>query len=170
MLEAIESDPIAAAGDPPIAQPDVLAETRNARAVADPELGELASLVSVFALSPYVALSTWSGIMFVQRLTVLAAACALSVLAWQLVRRRVGTTAHWIARGLVVLGVGTLAFNYAAMVLRAAGVLTPATDVEQMADITAELTLDLWFSGVVIVVGAVSHGLFSLLNGEARVK
>ena len=44
MLAAIESDPIAAAGDPPIAQPDVLAETRNARAVADPELGELASL------------------------------------------------------------------------------------------------------------------------------
>lgn len=43
LLEAIESDPIAAAGGSPIASTDVLRDTRAAMALAaDPQLGELA--------------------------------------------------------------------------------------------------------------------------------
>jgi hypothetical protein len=45
LLDAIESDPIAAAGGAPIVGADVLRETREAAALAaDPQLGELAQL------------------------------------------------------------------------------------------------------------------------------
>jgi hypothetical protein len=50
LLEAIESDPIAAAGGPPIVSPDVVRDTRTAMALAaDPELGELATLRDAYS-------------------------------------------------------------------------------------------------------------------------
>lgn len=62
---------------------------------------------------------TRSGIMLVQVLrpvqilTVGGTACALSVLAWQLVRRRLSVGAHVMARGFVVLGLAGLVFSCA---------------------------------------------------------
>jgi hypothetical protein len=56
LLEAIETDPIAAAGGAPIAPADVLRDTRTAMALAaDPELGELAVLRDAYQFSLGVA-------------------------------------------------------------------------------------------------------------------
>jgi hypothetical protein len=50
LLEAIESDPIAAAGGPAIVPADVVRDTRTAMALAaDPELGELATLRDAYS-------------------------------------------------------------------------------------------------------------------------
>jgi hypothetical protein len=56
LLEAIESDPIAAAGGAPIAPVEVLRDTRAAMALAaDPELGELAVLRDAYQFCVGVA-------------------------------------------------------------------------------------------------------------------
>lgn len=78
-------------------------------------------MVTMFIFSHWLTVLTESVVKLVYILTVGGAACALCVLAWHLVRRN-ESDAHWIARGLVALGVAGLAFNYAALALRAAGV------------------------------------------------
>ena len=96
-------------------------------------------IVTMFAVSHLLTPFTWLAIRLVQILTAGGTACALSVLAWQLVRRRLAPRAHLIPRGVVVLGVAALAFNYAVLALRAAGVLTAPMGIEQTAGVVADL-------------------------------
>jgi hypothetical protein len=73
-----------------------------------------------------------------------------------------------VARGSVALGILMLAYNYAALVLRQAGVLRSPMGFEQMAELTAALTVDLWISSVFLVVGAASHAVFSRRGSKAN--
>jgi hypothetical protein len=115
---------------------------------------------------------TRSGIMLVQILrpvqilTVGGTACALSVLAWQLVRRRLSVGAHVMARGFVVLGLAGLVFSCAVLALRQAGVLAAPVGLEQTAGVIAELTVDLWISSAVLLLGAVSHAVSSRFRDQ----
>jgi hypothetical protein len=97
-------------------------------------------------------------------LTMAGAASALCVLVWNLVRGRLAVDANWVARGVVVLGIAGLAFNYGAMALQAAGVVKQPSDLSEMADAIAGLTLDLWIDSAIVVLGAVIHVASSRLR------
>ena len=65
--------------------------------------------VTSFAILRGVAPSTWSKVEVAQAVTLAFSACALSVLAWQIVRRRLAPGAHLTTRGLAGLGLVLLA-------------------------------------------------------------
>jgi len=72
--------------------------------------------------------------------------------------------ANWIARGLVLLGLAGLAFSYATVALRSAGVLRQSVGLSQLAGVIAALTVDLWISSAILLLGAVSHLTLSRLR------
>jgi hypothetical protein len=125
-------------------------------------------MVMMFLLYRWLTPFTDSVVRLVYMITVAGAACALCVLAWHLVRRRrrLAVDAHWIARSLVVLGVAGLAFNYAALALRAAGVLEQPSGLSETAGVISGLTVDLWINSAILVLGAVSHLAWSRLRSQ----
>ncbi len=74
-----------------------------------------------------------------------------------LLRRRLAVDANWFARAPVVLGIAGLAFNYAALALRSAGVLEQPSGLSATADVIAGLTVELWINSAILVLGAVIH-------------
>lgn len=124
-------------------------------------------MITTFVMYHLLAPFTWSAIRLVQILTAGGTACALSVLAWQLVRRRLAARAHLIARGFVVVGVAGLAFNYGVLALRQANVLAAPVGIEQTAGQIAELTVDLWINSLILLLGAVSHAVSSRLRSQS---
>jgi len=62
-------------------------------------------MVTSFVILLRVAPSTWSKVEVAQAGALALSACALSVLAWQIVRRRLALGAQLITRGLAGLGV-----------------------------------------------------------------
>jgi hypothetical protein len=116
----------------------------------------------MFIVSHWLTVFTQSVVRLVHILTVAGAACGLCILAWHLVRRRrLAVGASWIARGLVVLGLAGLAFNYATLALKTAGVLEQPAGLTQLAGVIAELTVDLWINSAILVLGAASHVAWS---------
>lgn len=99
--------------------------------------------------------------------TMAGAACALGVLAWHLLRRRGAVDSHWIARGLAALGVAGLAFDYAALALRAAGALERPSGLSALAGLIAGLTVDLWINSAILFLGAASHLAWCRLRSHA---
>ena len=114
-------------------------------------------MVTMFLVYPWLTPFTESVVRLVNIVTVAGAACALCILAWHLVRRRLAVDAQWIARGLVVLGIAGLAFKYAALALRAAGVLEQPSGVSESAGVIAGVTVDLWINSAILLLGAVIH-------------
>jgi hypothetical protein len=125
-------------------------------------------MTTMFAVSHLLPPFTWLAIRLVHILTAGGTACALSVLAWQLVRRRLAPRVHLIPRGFVVLGVAALAFNYAVLALREVGVLAAPVGLEQMAGVVAGLTVDLWINSAILFLGAVSHAVSSRLRSQPK--
>jgi hypothetical protein len=119
------------------------------------------SMIVAVAVSHLLPPSMASAFTILLALTMAGTACALAVLAWQLARRRLAADAHVIVRGLVVLGVAGLAYNFGEMTLRQAGVLAATKGLEQMAAVTAGLTVDVGLNSAVVLLGAVSHGVLS---------
>jgi hypothetical protein len=118
------------------------------------------STVTMFVVLLVVPPSAWSAFRFAQALIVALGACALGALAWQVARRRV-TTSHAAVRAIVALGLVLLALCYAALALRGLGVLSPPEGFEQMAELSARLTIDLRIGGAVVAVGAAGHVVLS---------
>jgi hypothetical protein len=100
----------------------------------------------------------------VHTVTLTGAACALCVLGSLIVRRRLAIDANWFARGPLVLGIAGLAFSYAALALRSAGVLKQPAGLSAMADVIAGLTVDLWINSAILVLAAVVHVASSRLR------
>lgn len=123
-------------------------------------------MVTMFIAYRWQTPSTHSVVSFLHVLTMAGAACALAVLGWQLVRRRLAVEAYWFARAPVVLGIAGLAFNYAALALRSAGVLKQPSGLSAMADVIAGLTVDLWINSAILVLGAVIHVASSRLRSQ----
>jgi hypothetical protein len=125
-------------------------------------------MVTMFLVYRWLTPFTDSVVRLVYIVTVAGAACALCILAWHLVRRRrLAVDAHWIARGLVVLGIAGLAFNYAALALRAAGVLEQPSGLSESAGVIAGLTVDLWTNSAILLLGSVIHAL-RRVSGPSR--
>lgn len=83
-------------------------------------VASLWAVATTWMVTMFIIFSHWQTVLaesvvrLVHILTVAAVACGLCILAWRLVRRRhLAVDANWIARGLVVLGLAGLAFNYA---------------------------------------------------------
>jgi hypothetical protein len=115
-------------------------------------------MVTMFIVFEWLTALTESVTRFVYILTVGGAAGGLCILGWHLVRRRrLAGDVHWIARGLVVLGVAGLAINYVTLALRAAGVLEEPSGLSGTADMIAGLTLGLWINSAIMLLGAASH-------------
>jgi hypothetical protein len=123
-------------------------------------------MVTMFIFSHWLRVLAESVVRLVHILTMAAVACGLCILAWHLVRRRLAVDANWIARGLVVLGLAGLAFNYATVALRAAGVLEQPVGLSQLAGVIAGLTVDLWINSSILLLGAVSHLAWSRLRSQ----
>jgi len=114
-------------------------------------------MVTMFIAYRWQTPSTHAVVSFVHVLTAVGAACMLCILGWHLVRRRLAVHANWLARTPVVLGIAGLAFSYAALALRSAGVLEQPSGLSAMADVAAGLTVDLWINSAILVLGAVVH-------------
>jgi hypothetical protein len=127
-------------------------------------------MVTMFFAYRWLTPFTDSVLRLVHTLTVAGAACALCVVGWLLVRRRLAGDVHWSARSLVVLGMVGLAFNYAALALRAAGVLEQTSGVSETAGLIAGLTVDLWINSGILAVGASIHLASSRLWHSSRAK
>ena len=125
-------------------------------------------MVTMFLAYRWVTPFTDSVVRVVHILTVAGAACGLCVLGWHLVRRRLALDANWIARGLVVLGIAGLAFNYTALALREAGVVEEPSGLSELAGVIADLTVDLWIDSAVLVLGTVTHLASSRLPWRPR--
>jgi len=123
-------------------------------------------MVTMFLASRWLTPFSDAVVGLVYILTVTAAACALCVLGWQLMRRRLAIGARWIARGLVVLGTAGLAFDYAALALRAAGVLEQPSGLSESAGVIAGLTVDLWIASAFLFSGAVIHVASTRLRSQ----
>lgn len=123
-------------------------------------------MVTMFLAYHWLTPSMHSAIRFVHVLTVAGGACALCVLGWHLVRRRLAIDANWFARALVVLGIAGLAFTYAALALRSAGVLEQPSGLSATADVITGLTVDLWINSAILVLGAVIHVASSRLQSQ----
>jgi len=114
-------------------------------------------MATMFLAYRWLTPFTQSVVGFVGVLTVAGAASALCVLGSHLVRRLLAVDANWFARAAVVLGIAGLAFTYAALALRSAGVLEQPSGLSAMAGVTAVLTMDLWINSAILVLGAVIH-------------
>jgi hypothetical protein len=123
-------------------------------------------MVTMFLAYRWLSPSTHSVVSFVYGLTVGGAAFALCVLGWHLVRRRLAVDANWFARAPVILGIAGLAFNYAVLALRSAGVLEQPSGLSATADVIAGLTVDLWINSAILVIGAVIHVASSNLRSQ----
>ncbi len=123
-------------------------------------------MVTMFIFSHWLTVLAESVVRLVHILTMAAVACGLCILAWHLVRRRLAVDANWIARGLVVLGLAGLAFNYATVALRAAGVLEQPMGLSQLAGVIAGLTMDFWINSSILLLGTVSHLAWSRLRSQ----
>ena len=123
-------------------------------------------MVTMFLAYRWLTPFMHSVVRFVFVLTVAGAACALCVLGWHLVRRRLAVDANWFARAPVVLGIAGLAFNYAALALRSAGVLEQPSGLSATADVIAGLTMDLWINSAILVLGAAVHIVSSRLRSQ----
>ena len=126
------------------------------------------TMVTSFALLPRVAPSMFMTLQIAQAVVLSVSACALLLLAWQLARRRFAPRAHLVTRALTTLGVVLLALCYGGLALQGLGVVAQAVGLEQLADATARLTVDLWIDSAVLVLAAVSHGVFSLARPQPR--
>jgi hypothetical protein len=125
-------------------------------------------MVTMFLAYRWLTPFTHSAVSLVHVLTVAGAAFALCILGWHLVRRRLAIDANWFARAPVVLGIAGLAFNYAALALRSAGVLEPPSGLSAMTDVIARLTVDLWIISAILVLGAVVHVVSSRASPRLR--
>ena len=123
-------------------------------------------MVTVFLAYRWRTPFTHLAVNFVHVLTVAGAAFALCILGWHLVRRRLAIDANWFARAPVVLGMAGLAFNYAVLALRSAGVLAPPSGLSAMADVAAGHTVDFWISSAILVLGAMVHVASSRLRSQ----
>jgi hypothetical protein len=125
--------------------------------------------VTSFAILLRVAASTWSRVEVGQAIALELSACALLVLAWQIARRRLAPGAHLVTRGVAGLGLVLLALCYGGLALRLLGALAPPVGLEEMAGLAAALTADLWIDSAVVILAAVSHGVFWLVRPQPRV-
>jgi hypothetical protein len=123
-------------------------------------------MVTMFLAYRWLTSFTHSAVNFVHVLTVAGAASALCILGWHLVGRRLAIEANWFARAPVVLGVAGLAFSYAALALRSAGVLEQPSGLSATADAIAGLTVDLWINSAILGLGAVIHVASSRLRSQ----
>jgi hypothetical protein len=123
-------------------------------------------MVTMVLAYHWLTSSTHAVIGFVHVLTVAGAACALSVLGWHLVRRSLAVDVNWFARAPVLLGIAGLAFTYATLALRAAGVLEEPSGLSATADVSAGLTVDLWINSAILVLGAAIHVVSSRLLSQ----
>jgi hypothetical protein len=121
----------------------------------------------MFLVFRWLTPSTDSVVRLVYIVLVAGAACALCILAGHLLRRRrLAVDAYCVGRGLVVLGIAGLAFNYAALALRAAGVLEQPSGLSESAGVIAGLTVDLWINSAILLLGSVIHVASSHLRSQ----
>ena len=88
------------------------------------------SMVTLFIFVLRVETPTWVMLQVAQAVVVAVSACAISVLAWQIVRRRLAPHAHVVTRGLFGLGAALLAFSYGGLALLGVGLIWPAVGLE----------------------------------------
>ena len=88
------------------------------------------SMVTSFIFLLRVMTPTWVILQVAQAGVLTISACAMSILAWQLVRRRLAPHAHVVTRGLFGLGAALLALSYGSLALQGFGVIRPAVGLE----------------------------------------
>ena len=116
------------------------------------------STATVFGQSWLASWVTWPTLEFTQAVLLGAAASALCALAWQ-VARQLRRDKHPIARGCVALGLVLLAVCSGTVALRIWGALRRPVGLEQMAGMSADLTVSLWIASAVMFCGTVIHVL-----------
>jgi hypothetical protein len=109
----------------------------------------------------------WALVPTLQTVGLAAVSFAYLVLAWQVARGRRAPAVHWLPRCVVALGIallasvhGEIAWNEVAVQI---GIASPASPgVEAVAEFLARLTISLWLCSVVLILGAVVHGIVSI--------